>query len=115
MNNYKDYIIKEYPSWKIKLLFNSGIKSMVNGDTLKQKKINYNFFFNIEIETFIFYDILNKIQNTNNNDNIIINVTPEYEIKLFILNYIGACIPSFNKKWEYIKMNNLFPIKYISQ
>lgn len=101
-NEYINYILKEYPAWKIRSSFIIGVDKYMEGDEYGENidlKINdYEMFFDIPVEEEILFIIINKIclNYTITNDMI-------YHLKNFICNYLSICIPSFARKWSEFK------------
>jgi len=105
IDEYVEYILKEYPAWKIKSMFKISIDSYIGGNDIKSKIQNYEIFFGIPVEEKIIFDIINKV---------ILNykITNEsvYKLKGFICDYMGICIPSFDIKWNEYKYESITPI-----
>jgi len=95
----KELIIMEYPAWKIRTKFKMGVNELIpNNSSLNSKMVDYDLFYDIDIEKNIMFDILNKIT-----INYKIPLDSTYDIKEFICEYMGICIPSFKLKWEEFK------------
>jgi len=97
---YKEFIIKEYPIWKIELLFKTGVDNLLEYDvSIKQKIKDYELYYNIDIEQSIMCNIINKIA-------LLYRISNKstFELKDFICDYMSVCIPSFGEKWTKYKM-----------
>lgn len=102
-NEHIDYILKEYPAWKIKSIFKMGVDKYLEGsDSSIERKIDdYEMFFNIPVEQEMLFSIVNKISLNNKVSTIEIN-----HIKSFVCDYLSICIPSFGRKWTEFKKDN---------
>lgn len=105
-NEIKEYIISEYPSWKVKTIFRIGIDDLISDEgyfSVDDKIVDYDMFYDIEIEKKLLFEILYNV-------GCMYDVKDIYPIKSFICEYISACIPSFARKWKQFKMDNMAPL-----
>ena len=105
-NEYADYILKEYPAWKVKSIFQIGVDRFLEGDDPIEVKVNdYEMFFDIPVEQGILFNIVNKISLNYKISNDVI-----YHLKNFVCDYLSICIPSFGRKWVEFKKGRILPI-----
>jgi hypothetical protein len=93
LNEIKEFIISNYPRWKIFALFKHGVNVLIDDENymnIDQKISDYEIYFDYEIENRIIRTI---------KGNIILKFECIYpEIESFIFSHIEECIPSFKKK-----------------
>jgi len=94
-NEYVNYILKEYPAWKIKSVFVIGIDKYIGSDEHIELKIDeYEMFHDIPVEEEILFNIVNSISL-----NYMVSNDMIYHLKDFVCDYLSICIPSFGRKW----------------
>ena len=92
-----EFIISEYPSWKLNYIYIKEIDKIVINDTIYEKIYDYELFYSVDIEYDIIGEIFNSVEKKFN-INFLKPSTKDY-----IIQYISVCIPSFAKKYDYIK------------
>lgn len=94
INEVKDFVITNYPFWKVKSLYRSGIDLVIDDGgyvSINDKILDYELFYDFFIEI--------RIVNTINND-----IVKHFDKKVtqkqreFIIDYVCGCIPSFKRK-----------------
>lgn len=101
-NEHINYILKEYPAWKIKSIFKMGVDKYIQGDNIEQKIDDYEMFYNIPVEEEMFFNIVNNVSLNNRISLVSIN-----HLKGFVCDYLSICIPSFGRKWTEFKKDSL--------